>query len=165
MKCSAIRNLMLRKIDHELTEPEGRILDAHLKQCSNCVREYSLLNIPVTVARTLAPPEPSPFFFQTLRTRIENEVQSAVFVQQFMVLARRLIPSMAAVTIALLSIFTYLQLSNPRNDLPAAYEKAFMGENLPIPVMFTEQRNITDANILSAIANREARQDSGYELK
>jgi len=165
MKCAAIRNLILRKIDHELSESENRILDAHLEQCSDCVREYSILSIPRRIAQTIAPLEPSPYFYQKLKTRIERETQNSAISQLFFGLAHRVIPSMAAVTLALLSIFAYLHLHSPQDDLHAAYERVFIGEDLPLHMMVTEQRNITDASILSAIANREAWQNRNIELK
>ena len=72
---------------------------------------------------------------------------------------------MAAITLALLSVFAYLHMRAPQEDLRTAYERAFMGENLPIHQLVSEQQNITDANILSAIANQEVWQNANYELK
>lgn len=163
MKCTAMRTLMLRKLDHELSESERKSLDAHLEQCAECAREYALLSLPRRIARTVSPPAPSPYFDQKLRAGIEIEAQSVAVLQTFFGLARRLIPSMAAVTLALLSVFAYFQVHDPQADLHTAYEKMFIGENLPLRMMITEQRNITDESILSAIANRQVRQKADFE--
>jgi len=72
---------------------------------------------------------------------------------------------MAAITLALLSVFVYLHMQNPQDDLHTAYERVFISKDPPLPIMLTEQRNITDANILSAIANSETRQKSDNEPK
>jgi hypothetical protein len=165
MKCTAMRNLLLRKIDHELTESESSDLDAHLERCSSCAREFRLLSLPGRIAQTVTPLRPSPYFYQTLRTRIESDFQNISISQLLFGLARRAIPSMAAVTLALLSVFTYLHLRDPQADLYTAYAQAFMGETLPFRMPITEQQNITDENILSAIANQEAWQKNDINLK
>jgi len=165
MECTAIQDLIHRKIDHELSESENSILDVHMKQCSNCAREYGLLSIPSRISQEINPLEPSPYFYQRLKLRIENEDQSAAIIQLFFGLARRVIPSMAAVTLALLSVSAYLHLSNPQDDLYAAYEKVFIGEDLPLHRMVKDQRDITDASILSAIANQATQRNINFELK
>jgi hypothetical protein len=165
MKCSEAQRLIFRQIDRELPGRDSELLGKHLSQCSDCARDFQLLSIPQRVAPAIKPIEPSDFFCQTLRTRIENEARNAIVVQQFLGLARGFIPSLAAVTLALLSIFAYLHLTNPRDDLYAAYKNAFVGEDLHLRAMISEQQSITDANILSALANRESWQYSGYEPK
>ena len=165
MKCSAIQDLMLRKLDDELSESETAILDEHLARCAACAREYSLLTVPQRIAQAISPPEPSPYFRQTLKTRIESEAQNAAIFQLFFGLARRIVPSMAAVTLVLLSVFTYLQLNNPQDDLHTAYEKMLTGADLPFPLMVTEQRKITDESILSAIANQGMWQGTNLKPK
>ena len=72
---------------------------------------------------------------------------------------------MAAVTLALLTVFAYLHLHSPQANLYTAYEKAFIGENLPLQMLVKEQRDITDASILNAIANREAWQNPDFKPK
>ena len=165
MKCSEAQRLIFRRIDRELPGRDSELLDAHLSQCSNCARDYKLLSIPRQIAQTIRPIEPSDYFCRTLRTRIEDEARNTIIVQQFLGLARGFIPSLAAVSLALLSIFAYLHLTNPRDDLYAAYKNAFVGEDLHLRAMISEQQSITDANILSALANRESWQYSGYEPK
>lgn len=165
MKCSAMQDLMFRKLDNELSEAENRILDEHLNRCAACTREYSLMAAPGRIAQAISPPVPSPFFSRSVSARIESEVQNAAILQLFWGLARRIIPSMAAGTLVLLSVFTYLQLSNSQDDLHTAYERMLTGAELPLNLMITEQRNITDESILNAIANRGMWQDSNLQLK
>ena len=165
MKCTAIHDLILRKIDSELSESDNWILDSHLEQCADCAREYGLLTIPSRIAREITPPEPSRYFSQKVKVRIEDEAQGAAVLQLFDSSARRVIPSMITVTLALLSVFAYLHLRNPRDDLHAAYEEVFIGEDLPLHRMVVERRGITDASILNAIANQAMQQNTGFELK
>lgn len=165
MECAAARKQMLRNLDCELPESEQKILDAHLRRCLNCARDYKILSIPGKVAQTIIPLEPSRFFRQTLKVRIADETGIAANVQQFIGLAKRLIPSMAAITLALLTVFVYVHLNNPGNDLYAAYERAFMAEDVPVQIMLTERRDVTDASILSAIANRGSWQHSGSNYR
>lgn len=165
MKCSEAQRLIFRRIDGELPGQDGELLDKHLSQCTNCVRDYKLLSIPRRAAQAIEPIEPSDNFYRVLRTRIENEARNAIFVQQFLGLARGFIPSLAAVTLALLSLFAYLHLTNPQDDLYAAYKNAFVGEDLHLREMISEQQSITDANILSALANRETWQYPDYKPK
>ena len=76
MKCTAMHDLISRKIDSELSESETRTLDSHLEQCTDCAREYGLLTIPGRIAQELTPPEPSPYFGQKVKIRIEDEARS-----------------------------------------------------------------------------------------
>ena len=155
----------LNDIDREISESEGRILDSHLEQCPDCAREFYLLTIPGRIAQEITPPEPSPYFYTKLEAHIENEARNAAALQSFHSLARRVVSSMAAVTLTLLSVFAYLHLHNPRDDLYVAYEKAFIGEGLPLRRMVVERRGITDASILNAIANQAIQQNDNLELK
>ena len=165
MKCSDMQSLMLRKLDDELSESENGMLYAHLARCASCAREFGLLTVPRRIARTLSPPETSSYFYQKLKIGIENESRNAAILQLSFGLARRIIPSMAAIALVLLSVFTYLEWNNPQDDLHAAYEKMFAGADLPLHLVVTEQRNITDERILNVIAAREIWQDTNLETK
>ena len=160
-----MQDLILRKLDNELSESENRILEAHLLQCDDCARDYKLLTVPQRIAQAISPPEPPSHFSQKLMAHIESEVQDVAISQLFFGLARRIIPSMAAVTLVLLSVFTYLQFNSPKDDLHTAYDRMFNGADLPLHLMVTGQRNITDERILSAIAGRGIWQDTNLELK
>jgi hypothetical protein len=156
MKCAEAQNLIIRKMDLELSEAESGILTEHLDHCPGCARHYRMMLLPGQIAELSPPPEISPFFMRTLRNRIENEAGDAVFVQQFLGLARSFIPSLAAFTLALVSVFAYLHLVSPSTDLGRAYKRMFLSEDLPMNELIVDQQNITDANILSAIANNES---------
>jgi hypothetical protein len=161
MKCAEAQDLILRKIDLELSEAESGILKEHMDHCAGCTRRYRMMHLPRQIAEMSAPPVVSPYFMGTLRNRIENEARDAAFIQQFLGLARSFIPSLAAFTLALVSVFTYLHLISPPADLGTAYRRMFLSENIPMNDLIVERQNITDANILSAIANSESwRQES-----
>ncbi len=165
MKCSEARKLIFQKIDRELPASTSRLLDAHLNECPDCTRGYTILCLPQQVAQSVPPLEPSDTFHSTLRARIEDEAGNTAVEQQFMRLAKGFVPSMAAITMALLSIFAYLHFTSPPDDMYAAYRSAVIGEDPHLRRLIREQQDLTDANILSAIANRESWQRINYEQK
>lgn len=158
MTCAEAQKWILRKIDLELSEAESGILDGHLDHCPGCARLCRMMHLPGRIAAMSPPPEVSPYFMGTLRNRVESEARNAAFVQQFLGLARSFIPSLAAFTLALVSVFTYLHLASPPDDLGSAYKRMFLSGNLPMNELIVERQNITDANILSAIANSDSLQ-------
>ena len=156
MQCADARNWIFRKIDGELSDPEIRALDTHLAQCPSCAREYGLIALPRRIA--LATPElaPSPFFYQKLRMRIEGEAQEIAGWQVFWKLARQIVPALAGITLALLSVFAYLQFHGPEANFYKAYERVLIAEEQPHQMLLAEQGDITDVSVLSAIAERES---------
>jgi hypothetical protein len=156
MECAEVRILLFRKIDGELSESENRDLDNHLAQCASCAREYRLLALPRRIAQTVLQPAPSPFFYQKLRASIESEAQGLAGWQVLWGIARQMVPALAGITLALLSALAYFQLSGPRADFYGAYERVYIAEDQPHQMLFAEQGDITDASVLSAIAERES---------
>jgi hypothetical protein len=155
MQCADARIWLFRKIDGELSDSENKALDAHLARCRSCAREYGLMAFP-RIARETPSLTPSPFFYQKLRMRIENEAQEIAGWQVFWRLARRMIPALAGITLALLSVFAYLQFRGSEADLYGTYERVFITEDQPHQMLVAEQGDITDASVLNAIAEREA---------
>jgi hypothetical protein len=155
MKCAEVRNCLSRMVDGELTDFEKRELDRHLEQCAPCAREYRLLMLPHQVAGATPPFAPPPFFYQKLRARIEREIQGAAEWQPLWGLARRMIPALAAITLALLSVFAYHELRGPEDDLHRAYNRVFVSESLPHQMIVSEHEEITNEYVLDTIAERE----------
>jgi predicted anti-sigma-YlaC factor YlaD len=156
MECSAARNLLFRKIDHELSGLEESELDAHLTGCPSCTREYRLLALPGRIARTMVPLTPSPYFYSKLKTELELENKKAAGWQVFFGLARQVIPALAGITLALISIFAYHQLSAPETDLSKSYYRVFVTEDQPHRMLFSNG-DLTDESVLIAIAERDRR--------
>ena len=156
MKCTAVRDLIFRKIDNELSESETAEFDAHLAECASCTREYRLLTLPSRIAQAVPPPEPSPFFYRKLSMRLEGEAKNAVGWQFIFGLARQVIPALAGITLALLSVFIYVQLSGHEPDLYKAYDRVFVSEDQSHD-MLSELGDPTDESILTAIAERDQR--------
>ena len=129
MECTAVRNRLFQKIDGELSALENAELDAHLAQCPTCTREYRLLSLPHRIAREVPPPETSPFFYQRLRMRIDGEAPGITGRQTFFGLATRMIPTLAGITLALLSAFAYFELHGPEADIYKAYDRVFISED------------------------------------
>jgi len=155
MNCAEVRNWLFRKIDGESSEAETQVLDTHLARCASCAREYRLLALPNSVARQIPQLTPSPFFYQKLRTRIEVEAQEMAGWQVIWKIARQMVPALAGITLALLTVLVFLQLHGPKND-PLAYERIFIAEDQPHQMLVAEQGDITDVSVLSAIAERES---------
>jgi len=165
MKCTAIQSLLSRKIDGELSDIEGAELEDHLAQCASCTREYRLLALPHRIAQAAPPLTPSPFFYQKLRIGIEGEAQKIAGWQTFLGLARQVVPTLAGITLALLSIFVYLQLRGPQADLYRAYETVFISEDQPHRMLVADQGEITDESVLTAIAERASNHRRSREPK
>jgi hypothetical protein len=66
-----------------------------------------------------------------------------------------MIPAMAGITLALLSILAYLQLNSPAADMYRDYENVFIAEDQPRLIFTADRGDITDVSVLSAIAERE----------
>ena len=156
MECAEVKVWLFRKIDGELSELENAALDTHLTQCASCAREYRLLALPRRIAHRIPQPMPSPFFYQKLRMRIEGEVQGTAGWQVLWGLARKMIPALAAITLALLSVLAYLQMHSPEADLYRAYESVFITEEQPYQMLVAGRGSITAESVLAAIAERES---------
>jgi hypothetical protein len=156
--------MLSRKIDGELSDPERLDLDAHLAVCESCRREYQILMLPYRLARGAPEIALSPYFFRKLRTRIETEAQSITLWKIALSGIRHLVPALAAITLALLSVFAYVQLRGPQTDPYRAYG-VFLSEEQPNRMLVAEQGEITDESILSAIADRETNHRRNQDLK
>jgi anti-sigma factor RsiW len=155
MECNEVQVRLFRKIDGELSESENRDVDTHLARCSVCAREYGLIALPRRIASHIPPVTPSPFFYQKLKARIDGEAQGLAGWQMLWTLARHMIPAMAGITLALLSILAYLQWHSPAADMYRDYESVFIAEDQPRLMFATGRGEITDVSVLSAIADRE----------
>jgi hypothetical protein len=155
MECAEIQKWIFRKIDGELSESEDIDLDAHLAQCASCAREFKLLGLPSRLSRGIPQITPPPFFYQRLRARIESEAQAIAGWQALWGMARRMVPALAGITLALLSVLAYVQLHDPQPDFYTVYERVFITDDQPQRMFLTEQGEITDETVLSAIAERQ----------
>ncbi len=155
MRCPAARELLFRKIDNELVDSEKAELDAHLTECASCSREYALVSFPNRVAREIAPPEPSPFFHRKLLRNIDREAQKAAGWQIIYSLARQVVPALAGITLALLSVFAYFQMSGNEPDIYKAYDRVLISDDQPNHMLTYGRGEITDESVLNAIAERQ----------
>jgi hypothetical protein len=164
MKCNTVRELLFRRIDNELTDGQISEFDAHLAACEFCAREYRLLSLPSRIAQGIPPIEPSPFFFQKLKANLEGEARNVAGWQIFLHLARQVIPALAGVTLALLSVFAYIQFTGNESDLYRAYDRVFITEDQPHRI-FTEEGEITDETVLSSIAEQDLSYHRDLDMK
>jgi anti-sigma factor RsiW len=165
MECNAVKRELFRKVDGELAHAESTELDAHLAQCSPCMREYRLLALPRRIAQTIPVLTPSPYFCRRLKARIEEEARNLAVWQIFFGLSRRIVPVLAGLTLALLSVFAYVQMRVPEADIYRAYGTAFVTEDQPYQLLVAAQGNITDEGLLRAIAGYGPDYPTGSELK
>jgi anti-sigma factor RsiW len=166
MDCSNARTWIFRRMDGNLPAEESAGLDAHIAVCASCARDLKLLLIPRRIAQALPVFKPSPFFYTRLRARIaESENQSVTIWQIILMLSRHMVPALAAITLALLSVFAYFQFTEPQADVYQAYDRIFMSGDRPQRMVIADQGEITDESVLRAIAEEETtrRQPTGAE--
>ncbi len=154
MECNLVRSLLLRKIDGELQDSEDTKVKEHLAKCPSCTREYRILLLPNTIGTLVTAPTPSAYFYQKVKAQIESEVGEAAAWQMFLRLSRKIVPVFASLTIALLSIFAYLQLRSPEVEIYKAYERVFAVEDPTYQLLVAGNENITNEEVLRAIAAR-----------
>lgn len=165
MKCTTAQEQIFRKIDGELSGSEDAELTAHLTQCASCSREYRLLTLPHSIAQATSPITASPFFYQTLCRRIENEAQKIASWQVIWRLARQMVPALAGITLALLSVFAYHEMQAPDVDPSRGYDRAFISDDQSHRMLAAEQKDITYESVLTAIAERQSKPVSSPEQK
>ncbi len=156
MDCSTARTFVLKRIDGELSSAENSQLVSHMAGCPSCARDYKLFSIPRRIGRAIPVLEPPPYFYTRLRARIESEDQSISIWQFILLLSRHMVPALAAVTLALISVFAYFQISEPKTDLYQVYDSIFMTGDRPQRMVIADQGDITDESVLRAIAELES---------
>lgn len=155
MECAEVQTWIFRKIDGELSESEVGIFDSHLAGCPSCRREYRLLAIPQRAACEIPPLASSPFFYNKVKLHIEIEAKGMAGWQLFWRLARQMIPALAGITLALLTVLVYMQLRSPKAEAFQDYKGLFLAEEPSHRLLAGEQGDITDASVLSAIAEMQ----------
>jgi predicted anti-sigma-YlaC factor YlaD len=156
MNCTIVKSWLFRKIDGELSDSENMELDAHLANCMSCNREYRLVTFPNRIAQIIPPPEPSPFFYQKLSAQIDGEIKKNALWQALWGLARPMVPTLAGITLALLSVFAYFQMHGHEVDLYKTYDRAFIFEDQPNQMLAADQGDITYESVLKTIAEQES---------
>jgi len=154
MNCKIAKEKLFSRIDSELPDIESSELDDHLAQCPSCNRDYRLLTLPQQLARKIAPVTASPFFYQKLQRRIEEDSQGIAGWQAIVGLARKMVPALAGITLALLSVFAYFQMQTPDVELYRNYDRVFTSDDQSHRMLVAEQKDITYESILTAIAER-----------
>ena len=157
MDCTVARIWLFRMLDDELSSSDRKLLDSHLAQCSACMREYRILAMPRQIGQTIPAIEPGPYFYGKLRARIESEAQSITIWQIILGLSRQVVPALAAITLALLSIFAYLQLQGPRLDVQA-YDRVLLSGDRSLSMPTVDQGEVTYESVLSGIVEQDANQ-------
>jgi len=156
MECTVARIWLFRKLDEELSHLEDKQLVRHLATCDSCARQLKLLMIPRRLSRAIPALAISPCFYQKLMARISGEAQPLAIGQIIMGLSRQILPIMAAITLALLSVFAYFQFRGPNVDFYQAYENIFMPTDRPQRMVIADQEDITDESIYLAITEQTA---------
>jgi predicted anti-sigma-YlaC factor YlaD len=165
MNCTTVKSWLFRKLDGELSDSESIELDAHLANCISCSREYRLLALPNRIAQINPPPEPSPFFYQKLKARIDGEIKHNAIWQALWGLARPMVSTLAGITLALLSVFAYFQMHGREVDLYKTYDRAFIFEDQSNQMLVADQGDITYERVLNTIAEQESNYHRNQNLK
>jgi predicted anti-sigma-YlaC factor YlaD len=163
MDCSKARIWLLRRLDGELAVSARQELDAHLSECGACAHEDRLLSLPRRIGRFLPVLEPSPYFYRSLRARLE-EAQTVTIWQILFGLSRQVVPALAMLTLVLLSVFAYMQLQTSEVDVYQAYDRIFTTDR-PHRMVIADQGEITDESVLQAITEEEPDRSEPREAK
>jgi hypothetical protein len=91
-------------------------------------------------------------------SRVREESQGVSIWQIILLLSRHLVPALAMITLAFVSIFAYTQLRGPQVDLYQAYESVFMPADRPQQMVIADPAGITDESILRALTEDESQQ-------
>jgi hypothetical protein len=152
MDCTRARGNIFRLLDRELGEGEERELRQHLAVCAACTRELRLLSLPRRLGQAIPALEPSPFFYQRLRANLESarEYQGVTIWQIVVGISRQIVPAFASVTLALVSIFIYLQLHGPAAEYQT-YDSIFLSGERPQSMVIAANGDLTDESVLSAM--------------
>lgn len=165
MDCMQARDLVFRSLDGELNLHEESFLNTHLASCPSCAREMKLVSIPRKIARVLPVLEPSPYFYQRLRARLESESETVTLWQILLGLSRPIVPVLATVTLVLISLFAYYQARGPEADVYRAYDMIFMRSDRPTRMVIADQGEITEESVLQAMAEVEPPPTEGGEAR
>jgi predicted anti-sigma-YlaC factor YlaD len=160
MDCAEARIWFFRKIDNELSAEDNGLLDSHLAGCPACMREFRILEIPRRIGQAIPAFEPSPYFYRRLRARIESDSQNITVWQIVLGISRQVVPALAAVTLALLSVFAYLQIRGAEVDVYQAYDRMLFSGDRALNMV---QGEVTDESVLRAIAEQEANRRTGAD--
>ncbi|HSW37879.1 MAG TPA: zf-HC2 domain-containing protein [Acidobacteriota bacterium] len=154
MKCTNAQAWLYCKLDGELSDPENAELDEHLARCEVCRREFSLIFLPGKIAAAVSPVKSSPFFYRKLWSRIEDENMKAASWHVLWGMSRKLIPTMAGITLLLLSVFMYLRMNSPEVEWHQVYEGIYQINGQSHRILAAEQHDITYESVMTAIAER-----------
>lgn len=152
MDCRKIRTLLDRIPDDDLITSEREEVDAHLAACLSCAREYAIVTLPGRIRRVLPIPEPSPFFYSRLAARLRAESQGVNIWQIVQQLARHMVPALAVLTLILVSVFAYVEMSGPPVDMYQAYDSLFIPADMAQRMIITDPADITNETVLRALA-------------
>jgi len=162
MDCTRARGNIFRLLDRELGEGDERELRQHLAGCPACTRELRLLSLPRRLGQAIPALEPSPFFYQRLRANLESarEYQGVTIWQIVLGISRQIVPAFASVTLALVSIFIYLQLNGPAVEYQG-YDSIFLSGERSQSMVIAVLGDLTDESVLGAITEPDS--DSSTE--
>lgn len=156
MDCSKARTRLFQSLDGELSDSAARELDFHLTACPACAREKKILSIPRRIGQCIPALQPSPYFYSKLRARLESESEAVTIWQIILGLSRHLVPGLAAITLALLSVFAYFQVRQPQVDVYQAYDRIFQSSDRPQRMIIADPGEITDESVVQSMAEVES---------
>jgi hypothetical protein len=161
MDCTRARAWIFKLLDGELPAEDEARLAAHTSACAACARDLKLLALPRRLGQAIPVLEPSPFFYRRLRARLESapEYQGVTIWQILVGLSRQVVPALASITLALVSVFIYQQLRGPSSDYQA-YDSIFLSGERPQSLVIAALGDLTDESVLSAITEPDSQETS-----
>jgi len=105
MDCHYVSKLLLDYIEDELSNEVSQKVEAHLRKCESCSKEFARIQKMVNLMKTLPSITPTPGITQEVMAKLEEEPADKRFIDKFTFFPKRLV--VVGVTLALIFCVLY----------------------------------------------------------
>jgi hypothetical protein len=155
--CKDIENILSSYIDNVLSAEDKRMVEEHLKSCSQCGKELADLKKVKAMAGKLSEVEPPPWFKQKIMAQVRAEAQKKSFAEKWFYPLRIKVPVQVFATIFIVFIAVYIYRAGDeqfKEVMPPAAtapmmerqkEEAATKQDMPAEVISRSAKKITEA--------------------
>ena len=109
MDCHYVSKLLLDYIEDELSNEVSQKVEAHLRKCESCSKEFARIQKMVNLMKTLPSITPTPGITQEVMAKLEEEPADKRFIDKFTFIPKRLV--VVGVTLALIFCVLYATMT------------------------------------------------------